>query len=160
MVYGESKAYSPLSEEKKTFFASFKVLVIDTLNGVMVGEEMRRSREKGYDKWTDIASFTYDIVDYALTMRDDLTVIMVFHSETIQDEVGNRFTRIKTNGRKLEKIVLESKLPVVLIATGEKGGYNLLTRMADSTAKAPMGAFESAEVPNDITKVLEALEDF
>ena len=27
----------------------FKYVVVDTLNGIMVGDEMRRSKEKGYD---------------------------------------------------------------------------------------------------------------
>lgn len=153
------REYKPLSDDQKSRWLSYNVLVIDTLNAIMIGEEMRRSREKGYDKWIDIASYIYSIVDYALTMRDDLTVITVCHSETIQDDVGNRFTRIKTNGRKLEKIVLESKMPTVLLASGQGGDYQLLTRAPDSTCKAPMGALE-ASVPNDITEVLKALEDY
>ena len=32
-----------------------KTIVIDTLNGIMVADEMRRSKEKGYDKWMDMA---------------------------------------------------------------------------------------------------------
>ena len=28
-----------------------KTIVIDTLNGIMVADEKRRSREKGFDKW-------------------------------------------------------------------------------------------------------------
>ena len=30
---------------------SVKVIVVDTINGLMVADEMRRSKEKGYDKW-------------------------------------------------------------------------------------------------------------
>ena len=33
-----------------------KVVVIDTLNGLMIADEMRRSKEKGYDKWVDLAA--------------------------------------------------------------------------------------------------------
>ena len=37
-----------------------KYLIIDTLNGCMVADEMRRSKEKTYDKWMDLAkSFTF-----------------------------------------------------------------------------------------------------
>lgn len=32
--------------------------VVDTVNNLMVSDEMRRCREKGYDKWTDLASST------------------------------------------------------------------------------------------------------
>lgn len=93
-----------------------QTIVIDTINGIMVGEEMRNIKVNGYGKWTDLASYIYGIVDYALTMREDLTVIILCHSETISDDNGYVFTRIKTNGRKLDKIVLESKLATVLYA--------------------------------------------
>ena len=29
----------------------FKTVIIDTINGIMVADEMRRSKEKNYDKW-------------------------------------------------------------------------------------------------------------
>lgn len=154
------KRDQPPSDEQKAKWLSYKTVVIDTLNGIMVGEEMRRIKEKSYEKWSDIASYTYGIVDYALTMRDDLTVIVVCHSETIMDDFGNKFVRIKTNGRKLEKIVLESKMTTVLLATGPAENYRLLSSAPDSTCKAPMGAFEDGSVPNDMAKVLEALADF
>ena len=51
-----------------------KTVVIDTLNGIMIGEEMRSRSNKNYDKWTDLAGYVYDIVEYALTVRDDLVV--------------------------------------------------------------------------------------
>ena len=52
-----------------------KVVVIDTLNGLMIADEMRRSKEKGYDKWVDLAACVWDLVCYAYELRDDLTVI-------------------------------------------------------------------------------------
>ena len=63
-----------------------KTIVIDTLNGIMVADEMRRSKEKGFDKWLDLAVSVYGIIDYALTMRDDITVIFVCHSQTVRDD--------------------------------------------------------------------------
>lgn len=53
-----------------------KYLVIDTLNGCMVADEMRRAKEKAYDKWMDLAQSVYSIVDFSNKMRDDLTVIL------------------------------------------------------------------------------------
>ena len=136
-----------------------KVVVIDTLNGMMLDSEMDRVNEKGYDKWVDIASGVYGIVQMANMMRDDLTVIFVGHAETITDDAGYTHTRMKTNGRKLEKIVLESKFSTVLLARGNNGQYVFETQARNSTAKTPMGCFESAEIENDITKVIKALED-
>lgn len=137
-----------------------QTIVIDTINGIMVGEEMRNIKVNGYGKWTDLASYIYGIVDYALTMREDLTVIILCHSETISDDNGYVFTRIKTNGRKLDKIVLESKLATVLYAVQQDGKYVFKTHADNSTAKTPFGAFEADEIENDIVKVLEVLQEY
>ena len=137
-----------------------KTVVVDTLNGVMVGDEMRRVKEKGYDKWVDIASFVWNIVDGAYGYRDDLTIVFLCHTQTERDENGYMWTRIKTNGRKLDKIVLESKFTTVLLAKAVKGKYIFETQSNNSTAKTPLGAFESPEIENDIAKVLEALAEF
>lgn len=48
-----------------------KVIVVDTVNGLMVADEMRRSKEKGYDKWVDLAACVWDLVCEAYTYRDD-----------------------------------------------------------------------------------------
>ena len=134
-----------------------KFLVIDTLNGCMVADEMRRSKEKAYDKWVDLAQSVYNIVDYSNKMRDDLTVILIGHTQTSDDG----FTCMLTNGRKLNKICLESKMTTVLLSRiNDNGEYVFETRARNSTAKAPRGAFDVDEIPNDITLVIDALKDF
>ena len=134
-----------------------KFLVIDTLNGCMVADEMRRSKEKAYDKWVDLAQSVYNIVDYSNKMRDDLTVILIGHTQTSDDG----FTCMLTNGRKLNKICLESKMTTVLLSRiNENGEYVFETRARNSTAKTPRGAFDVDEIPNDITLVIDALKDF
>lgn len=138
----------------------FRYLVIDTLNGIMIGDEMRRLKEKGYDKWQDLAQSVYEIVDASNKLRDDLTVLLIAHSQTEDDGNGNTFTRIKTNGKKLNKISLETKLTTVLLAKCKEGKYIFETQANNSIAKSPMGAFDTFEVENDIVKVLEALSEF
>lgn len=138
----------------------YKTVVIDTINGLMVADEMRRSKEKGYDKWQDLAQSIYDLIDYALTCRDDLNIIFVAHTQTDHDENGYMFTRIKTSGRKLDKICLESKFPVVLLAKTVDGKHVFETHANLSTAKTPMGAFEANEIENDMQKVLDVLSEY
>lgn len=134
-----------------------KFLVIDTLNGCMVADEMRRAKEKAYDKWMDLAQSVYSIVDYSNKMRDDLTVILIGHTQTSDDG----FTCMLTNGRKLNKICLESKMTTVLLSRiNDNGEYVFETRAKNSTAKTPRGAFDTDEIPNDIILVIEALKDF
>ena len=139
---------------------NIKTVIVDTLNGIMVADEMRRSREKGYDKWLDLACSVYNIIDYALTMREDITVIFVCHSQTVRDDSGYVFTSIKTNGQKLSKIGLETKFPIVLYAKVIDGQHVFETVANFSTAKTPMGMFESKVIPNDIAEVLKAVEEY
>ena len=93
-------------------------------------------------------------------MRSDLTIIIVAHSITESDDNGLLFTHIRTNGRKLEKIVLESKLTTVLLAECKDGRYIFHTRADRSSVKTPLGAFEQDEIDNDIVAVLKALEEY
>ena len=145
------------SEEK---FKKIKVIVVDTLNGLMVADEVRRMKEKGYDKWMDLAQCVWGLLDKAQGLRDDLTVIFVCHSQTQKEDDGYTFTRIKTSGKKLDKLSIETKLTTVLYATCKDGNYVFETHANKSTAKSPLGAFEQNEIPNDITKVLDALKDY
>lgn len=137
-----------------------KTVIVDTINGIMVADEMRRCKEKGYDKWQDLAKAVYDIIDISLTLRDDLTIIFLAHSQTEKTDSGDIFTRIKTNGQKLEKIVLESKMTTVLHAVVKDGKYLFETKANNSTCKTPLGAFEENEIENDIVLVLKALEEY
>ena len=137
-----------------------KTVVIDTINGVMVAEEVRNAKVQGYGKWTDLAQYVWEIFEYALSMKDDITVIILAHSITDTDDNGIVFTHIRTNGRKLEKIVLESKLPTVLLADCKDGQYIFHTKADRSSVKTPLGAFDQDEIPNDIVKVIKALEEY
>lgn len=149
--------------DKEEQFKHIKYVVIDTINGLMVAEEMRILAMQGGDKrsaWTDLASNGWNIVNKALEMRDDLTVIILAHSETISDENGIIRTRIKTNGRKLEKLVLESKMTTVVWAVRQDGKYKFILSADGSTCKVPLGAFQNDECDNDIMIVIKALEDY
>ncbi|MBQ1574321.1 MAG: AAA family ATPase [Clostridiales bacterium] len=137
-----------------------KVVVIDTLNGLMVADEVRRMKEKGFDKWQDLAQCVWELLDSLYTFRDDLTIIVVCHSQTQKEDDGYTFTRIKTSGKKLDKLSIETKLTTVLYAVAKDGDYVFKTHANNSTAKTPLGAFEADEIPNNIVDVLKALEEY
>jgi len=137
-----------------------KYIIIDTLNSVMTDDEMKRSKEKGYDKWIDLAACVWDMIAKSYTYREDLTIIFICHTQTETDESGYMFSRIKTNGKKLNKLTLESRFTTVLFAKGNEGKYVFETRAKNSTAKTPLGAFEEDEIENDMMKVIKALEEY
>ena len=144
-------------------FKKVKYVVIDTLNGMMVAEEMKILAMQSGDKrsaWSDLAQNGWSIINTALALCDDLTVIILCHSETISDDNGIIRTRIKTNGRKLEKLVLESKMTTVVWAVRQDDKYKFILSADGSTCKVPLGAFEAAEIDNDIMEVLKALKEY
>lgn len=157
-VHVVQKVLTGISETEEA--AHIKTVVIDTLNGLMVADEVRRMKEKGFDKWQDLAQCVWQLLDSLYSFRDDLTIIVLCHSQTQKEDDGYTFTRIKTSGKKLDKLNVESKLTTVLYALCKDGKYIFKTHADNSTAKTPLGAFEEDEIENDITKVLDALKDY
>ena len=149
-----------LLDKINTEQTQIQTVVIDTLNGVMIDDEFARMKEKGFDKWQDMAYSIYDIISIANTLREDLTIIFVMHSQTERDDTGFYFTRAKTSGKKLDKVVVESKFSTVLLAKCVDGKYIFETKNNNSTVKTPLGAFDTDFIENDILKVLEALKDY
>lgn len=166
--YWKSDSFSVVSQimdkiDKDEKCKNIKYVVIDTINGMMVAEEMRILAMSSGDKrsaWSDLAQNGWAIINKALAMRDDLTIIILCHSETISDENGIIRTRIKTNGRKLEKLVLESKMTTVIWSVRQDGKYKFILSADGSTCKVPLGAFEDNEIDNDIMLVIDALKEF
>ena len=165
----ENKNYMATSEASKIYKILGKIdkeqlqiknVIIDTLNGIMIDDEFARMKEKTYDKWQDLAYSIYALAGYSNTLRADLNVICTIHAQTERDDNGFYFTRAKTSGKKLDKIVIESKYTTVLLAKAVNGKYIFETHANNSTAKTPLGAFEEDYVENDIVKVLEVLKEF
>ena len=134
----------------------FKYVTIDTINSIMIADEMKRMKVKSYNEWQDLAKCIFDLIDIVPDLRDDLTVIFIGHTQTEEDG----FIRLLTNGRKLNKIGLEKYFNTVLLSKAKDGEYIFETRANNSTARTPMGAFDELEIPNDITKVLEVIKEY
>lgn len=148
---------SKVSQERP----EIKVIVVDTLNTCMVDKEIKEMKDNGFGKWIDLTQFVWGLIETAGKQREDLTIIFTMHSETIRDDFGYTFTRVRTNGRKLEKLSLESLFNTVLLAKRlDDGKYVFETQAKNSTAKSPLGAFDSFEIDNDILQVIKALEEF
>lgn len=132
-----------------------KYVVIDTISAAMVAREMLDTKSNnGFQKWSDIGSFGYGIMEKANELRDDLVIIMVGHT-AVNDE---GFETLVTNGRKLEKINLTGYASLVLLTRHEDGQYKFILRSENSSARVPMGYFEDKdEIENDITLVLKEL---
>lgn len=134
-----------------------KYIAIDTINSIMIADEMRRSKDKNFDKWVDLASCIFNLINIVPDLRDDLTVIFIGHTQT--DDEG--FTRLLTNGKKLNKIGLEKYFDTVLIAKNNDGNYVFETTSPNSTARVPMGTYENQQyIENDLYEIIKELKEY
>ena len=132
------------------------VVVVDDFQYIMANEFMRRSSEKGFDKFTEMAKGVWDIVNAAA--NSNCIVYLLSHTST--DDRG--VTRCKTVGKLLdEKITLEGMATIVLKAV-KRDGQHLFTTQTDGfdTVKSPMGMFESNAIDNNLSLVTKAIKDY
>lgn len=132
-----------------------KIIVLDDFQYVMANEFMRRSAEKGFDKFTEIGKNAWDILTEAARLPDDVRVYILSHVET--NDSGR--TKIKTIGKMLdEKITLEGMVTIVLRTVVQDGQYLFATRNNGSdTTKTPMGLFDQDLIDNDLAAVDTAI---
>jgi hypothetical protein len=144
---------------------AYDCIIIDTVNAIMLDEEMAKSKQKGFDKWMDLAAGIYELIQVCNRLRDDLTIVLMFHSADYRDDnTGMLERRILTNGRKLEKIQLETKLPIVLYTRvdgkGDDAKFYFETKTNDSTGKSPAGMFDTFLIENNLQIVIDAIKNY
>lgn len=135
-----------------------KVIVIDDFQYVLANEFMRRSDERGYNKFTEIAKHAWELFNVANTLADDVRVYLLSHTAT--DDQGN--TKIKTIGKMLdEKITPEGLFTIVLRTVVTDKDYLFSTKNnGHDTVKAPIGLFDSERIPNDLAAVDSAISTY
>jgi len=141
------------------------IIVIDDFQYVMANEFMRRSHEKGYEKFTEIGRHAWDIVMAANDLPAEKRVYILAHTDV--DDASGR-TRIKTIGKMLnEKVTVEGLFTIVLRAQVRGDEEDLERRYVFSTqsngfdtVKSPMGLFDTTFVPNDIAAVDARICDY
>lgn len=136
-----------------------KVVVIDDCQYLMANEFMRRSSEKGYDKFTEIAKNFWTLVNSA---NNDLAkdVIIYFLAHTDISDSGQE--KMKTIGKMLdEKICVEGMVSVVLKTSVKDGQYTFCTQNSGhDTVKSPLGMFDTFEIPNDLKAVDTTIREY
>lgn len=134
------------------------VIVLDDMQYVLANEFMRRSEERGYDKFTDIARHAWDILNAASDLPEETRVYVMMHSQS--DDLGK--TKAKTIGRMLdEKITIEGLFSIVLKTVVRDGQFFFSTQNnGHDTVKSPIGLFDSDLIENDLAAVDAAISDY
>ena len=132
-----------------------KSIVIDDSQYLLVNELFDRAKEKGYDKYVDMAANFRDLVHFVNELGDDEKIVYFLH-HTETDADGRE--KAKTIGRMIdEKLVLEGCFDIVLFCADQK----FYTQSnGTSTAKTPEGLFDAVEIPNDLKAVDVAIRSY
>ena len=135
-----------------------EVIVLDDYQYILANEFMRRTDERGFDKFTDIGKHAWEIIRAAADLPEHKRVYVLSHTETT--DAGR--VKAKTIGRMLdEKITLEGMFSIVLRTAVINDQYVFRTRNNGSdTVKTPLGMFDTETIPNDLAAVDAAIVDY
>ena len=154
--YGKIKA--GISKIIHTEGNTIKDIIIDDSQYLMANEFMRRSKEKGFEKFTEIGEHFWDLINFINGIEQPVNFYFLSHSE--DTESGK--TKMKTIGKLLDdKITVEGMFTVVIRSTLQDNQY--LFRVKNNgfdTVKTPMGMFEGETIENDLTIVKKAMEQY
>lgn len=133
-------------------------IIIDDAQYIMSFQYMRRIKENGWDKFNDLQSDFFNLIDLVRELPDNVTVYFLSHIETTAD--GRQ--KIKTIGKMLdEKITIEGMFTTVLKTYVADGKYFFLTQNSgNDTTKSPLGMFPSFAIDNDLKYVDEKIRNY
>ena len=128
----------------------FKNVVIDDSQYIMANEFMRRAKEKGFEKFTEIGEHYWRLLE-CCNECENLNIFILSHTE--ESETGK--VKIKTIGKLLDdKITIEGMFTIVLRTCVEGGNYFFRTKNnGQDTVKTPFGMFEEELIDNDLEVV-------
>ena len=148
-----------------------KNVIIEDMTYIMRKEFFKRAKETGYGKFTEIAQHFQQVISTCESMRDDVNVFFILHSEAIQSDKTTVGYKVSTVGAMIDSQYNPVEVvPMVLysaIKFDDKGNasYGFYThRCMEGTveipAKSPDGLFEEDFIPNDLGLVIKAMNEY
>lgn len=148
-----------------------KNVIVEDMTYVMRKEFFKRAKETGYGKFTEIAQHFQQVISTCESMRDDINVFFILHSEAIQSDKTTVGYKVSTVGAMIDSQYNPVEVvPMVLysaIKYDEKGNatYGFYThRCMEGTveipAKSPADMFEDDFIANDLGLVVKAMNEY
>lgn len=125
-----------------------KTIVIDDANYLITNEFMNKSSIKGFDKYNEIGSHFFELINGIKNIEGGKTVYLIMHEDT--DENGN--VKPKTIGKLLDdKINIQGMFTICIRSMFENGNYIFrLKTNGQDCVKTPFGMFEEEQMGNDL----------
>ena len=137
----------------------------------MRNEFFNRVEEKSFDKYNDIANHFKLLIAKATSLRKDLNVFFLQHSETVESEGNILEYKSSSVGKLLDKMYRpEENVTIILYAQPKFddkgmpvfGFYTHTTRVngVKIPAKTPDGMFKEDYIPNDLALVVKTMNEY
>lgn len=144
-----------------------KVIVLDDANYLLSNETFQNALIKGYEKFTILAKNYYDLIEYCMNLRDDLTVVFVTHIENFGTDIDPEY-RMWTTGKMLTNAInLDGLFSYIIYSeryvsdTDDDVKYRFKTRTdGNDTCRSVSGCFEDKYIEPDMKYVIDTINKF
>lgn len=156
--------------DKANKIKACKNIVITDGTYIMRNEFFDKINTPGFDKFSKLAVHIREILMKCQECRDDLNVIMEWHTEPVQSD-GNIMTyKAATVGKLLDsQFNIYENVDIILYAQprieGTRVEYGFYTNASTANgvlipAKTPIDMFEDSFVPNDLNLVVNKIKEY
>ena len=157
--------------DKVNKLEQIKNVVIDDGIYIMRNEFFDRASERGYDKYNELADHFRRIIQKCSSLRDDLNIFMLLHTEPVESDGGIRSYKASTVGKLLDKLYDPLENVTITLYCEPRfdengiptyGFYTHKLRIdgIEIPAKTPAGMFEEDFIPNDLGLVVETMNKY
>lgn len=145
---------------------NIKSVAIDTINIYLAMKEFNDRKKMTFDVWREVAN---DIIELNILcntlLREDQIVYIMGHTMLQTQPDGSEKTVFSVIGKKLTKTQPEGFYPMVLMTRVEYGDngeneYYFQTKANHSSAKTPLGMFNTFEIPNSLKLVDDTIRAY
>ena len=146
-------------------------IILEDATYVLRTEFFDRATETGYTKFTELADHFRRIIAKGTSLRDDINVFMILHSEPITESGDIVGYKAATVGKLIdEKYNPLESVAITLFAqpkfddqgNPEFGFWTKKRRVngVELPCKSPDGMFEEEFIPNDLNYVIKAMNEY
>jgi len=162
---------SSMMQSISTKMPNIHNIVIDDAIYIMRTEFFDRSKETGFNKYNELADHFRRIIADGNSLRNDITVFMMLHTETVEADGSVIGYKASTVGKLLDKMYnpLES-VSITLFAQpkyDDKGKpefgfwtHPMKVNGIEIPAKSPAEMFEEDFIPNSLQFVLDKMHEY
>lgn len=141
--------------------------MLDDINYLLSNETFENALDKGYTKFSVMAKNYYDLLANCQLLRDDLTVVVITHTENYGTDMDPQY-RMWTTGKMLtQQINLDGMFSYIIYSdryiddTDDEVHYRFKTRTdGNDTCRSVAGCFTEKYIEPDMKAVIDKINEF